>query len=70
VDSLYYKLITDKLKHFSEETDKEMSIKFDMIRLGTKYENNSALILVKSISNCTIISLSGTFHNIGVNNIW
>ena len=63
LNSEYYDMIAEKVKHFSEGNHMEMSIKFDVIRLGTKYENNNALNPIKSTSNGTIIALGDTLNN-------
>ncbi len=63
VESEYYDVITQQVKQFTEETHLEMMIKFDVIRLGTKYENNNNLKPVKGTSNGTLIALGDTIRN-------
>lgn len=56
-------MIAEKVKYFSEGNHMEMAIKFDVIRLGTKYENNNTLNPIKSTSNGTIIGFGDTIYN-------
>lgn len=63
VESEYYDMVKEKINQFSEKTPMEMKITFDVIRLGTKYENNNALKPIKGISNGTIISYGDTICN-------
>jgi hypothetical protein len=63
IDSKFYKMITDKIKLFLEQNDAEMSIRFDVVRLGTKYESDNTLNPIKGTSNGTIIAFGDTIHN-------
>jgi hypothetical protein len=64
VETAYYKPIREKIKQYSYETQpKNMNIKFDLIRLGTKYENNNTLKPVPNVSNGTIIASGNIPHN-------
>jgi len=63
IESDYYNIIADKIKLFSEQIDAELSIKFDVVRLGTKYESNSTLNPIKNTSNGTIIAFGDTIQN-------
>lgn len=59
----HYHEITEKIKQYSEETKLEMNLKFDVIRLGTKYENNKTLKPIKGVSNGTIIAFGDSLQN-------
>ena len=64
VEPACYKPIREKIKQYSYEMPpKNMNIKFDLIRLGTKYENNNTLKPVPSVSNGTIIASGNIQHN-------
>jgi hypothetical protein len=65
VEPEYYDTIAEKIKQYSERTQGEMNVKFDLIRLGTKYENNKTLKPVKGTSNGTIIAVGDTINNKG-----
>lgn len=65
VESEYYDIIAQKVNQFTEETHMEMMIKFDAIRLGTKYENNNNLKPVKGTSNGTLIAFGDMNLNKG-----
>jgi len=41
----------------------KMSVEFDLIRLGTKHENNNTLKPVHGVSNGTIIAFGDNLHN-------
>ena len=56
VEPEYYDTIAEKIKQYSERTQGEMNVKFDLIRLGTKYENNKTLKPVEGVSNGTVIA--------------
>jgi len=42
---------------------KKMSVEFDLIRLGTKHENNNTLKPVHGVSNGTIIAFGNNLRN-------
>jgi hypothetical protein len=64
VESAYYKPIREKIKQYSYEIQpKNMNIKFDLIRLGTKYENNNTLKPIPGVSNGIIIASGNIPHN-------
>lgn len=56
IDPLYYDKIVQKIDEFIEPTRTELNVKFELIRLGTKYENNDTLYPVYGASNGTIIA--------------
>lgn len=63
-DPVYYRVIKSKIEHYAEQKKLEnMNVKFDNIRLGTKYQNSSTLDKVNGTSNGTIISFGSTEHN-------
>jgi hypothetical protein len=59
----HYHAITEKIKQYSEETKLELNLKFDVIRPGTKYENNKTLKPIKRVSNGTIIAFGDSLQN-------
>ena len=64
VDPVYYGVIKSKIEHYAEQKKLEdMNVKFDNIRLGTKYQNSSTLDKVNGTSNGTIIAFGSTKHN-------
>ncbi len=65
VEPEYYDTIAEKIKQYSERTQGEMNVKFDLIRLGTKYENNKTLKPVWGVSNGTVIAFGNSLHSRG-----
>lgn len=65
VEPEYYEVISERIKQYSEAAQGEMKVKFDVIRLGTKYENNNTLIPVNGVSNGTIIAFGDSLRNSG-----
>jgi hypothetical protein len=63
ISPVYYDRITQKINEFIESTQTELTVKFDLIRLGTKYENKDYLKPVYGDSNGTIISLGRSASN-------
>ena len=59
----YYDKITKKINEFIELTRAELNVKFELIRLGTKYENNDTLYPVYGASNGTIIAYGDSISN-------
>ena len=55
--------ITKKISEFIELTRTELNVKFELIRLGTKYENNDTLYPVYGASNGTIIAYGDSISN-------
>jgi len=58
-----YDAITEKISQYCEEAHGEMNVKFDLVRLGTKYENNNILKPVSGVSNGTIIAFGDYLRN-------
>lgn len=64
IESAYYEAIREKINQYFEQLrPKKMSTKFDVIRLGTKYENNNTLKPDYGVSNGTIIAFGDNLHN-------
>jgi hypothetical protein len=42
-ESANHEVVKEKIKQYSEEVEARMEVKFDLIRLGTKYKNNHNL---------------------------
>jgi hypothetical protein len=62
VRQVYYETIKEKInEHFEKSPVREMCVKFDLVRLGTKYANHNNLSPVPGISNGTIIAI-GDFN--------
>jgi hypothetical protein len=59
----YYDIIPKKINEFIELTRTELNVKFDLIRLGTKYKNNGTLCPVNGVSNGTIIAFGDCATN-------
>lgn len=54
----YYEKVRQKIQqHCEEEEGERKNIKFDMVRLGTKYQDNNSLIPINGISNGTVIAI-------------
>ena len=56
VDPRYYDAITERINQFSLGEQAEMNVKFDLVRLGTKYQINNTLNPVQGVSNGTVIA--------------
>jgi hypothetical protein len=65
IGSAYYGAIGEKIEQFSEEMGAKMYVKFDLIRLGTKYQTSSTLKPVSGVSNGTIIAFGDNAYNAG-----
>ena len=63
IDPLHYEKITEKINKFIELIQTNMEVNFNLIRLGTKYENRSTLKPVPGVSNGTIIALGCSISN-------
>ena len=63
VDPKYYDAITERIDQFTMGKNIEMNIKLDLVRLGTKYQNNSTLNPVKGVSNGTVIGFGDYLDN-------
>ena len=63
IDSAYYETVRQEIKEFSEGMEARMNVKFDLTRLGTKYENTNTLKPVYGVSNGTIITVGEVVHN-------
>jgi hypothetical protein len=60
----YYDNIKEKINEYCDKTTAEkMRLKFDVIRLGTKYENHNNLNAVHGLSNGTVIAVGDTTTN-------
>lgn len=64
IDSTYYEVVRQQIKEFSEGMEAGMKVEFELIRLGTKYENSNTLKPVYGVSNGTIIAVGEIEHNI------
>jgi len=56
VEPEYYEVITERINQFSLWEQPEMNVKFDMFRLGTKYQNKNTLNPISGVSNGTVIA--------------
>jgi hypothetical protein len=63
IESENYEAVRKRITHYSKRLESKMNVKFDLIRLGTKYENNNTLKPVYGKSNGTIIALGDIMHN-------
>lgn len=63
VDPKYFDIIADRIRQFAERWQEEMYVKFDLIRLGTKYTNGNTLIPISGVSNGTVIALGNCTSN-------
>jgi hypothetical protein len=63
VNPLYYEKIREKINQFIELTQTELEVNFNVIRLGTKYENKNTLKPVSGVSNGTIIAIGRSISN-------
>lgn len=59
----YYDVITERVSEFIEGMQKEMLVRFDLIRLGTEYEKNDALKPDPGMSNGTVITYGDSSSN-------
>src|SRR5688572_21989709 len=50
VDPRYYDAITERINQFSLGEQAEMNVKFDLVRLGTKYQINNTLNPVQGVT--------------------
>jgi hypothetical protein len=62
IDPLYYEKIREKINQFIELTQTNLEVNFNVIRLGTKYENTNTLKPVSGVSNGTIIAFGNCVH--------
>ncbi len=62
VEPEYYDAITERINKFSLGEQPEMTVKFDLVRLGTKYQNNNTLNPINGASNGTVIAF-GDYPN-------
>ena len=51
-----YDAITERINQFSLGKQLEMNVRFDLIRLGTKYKNTNTLNPINRVSNGTVIA--------------
>lgn len=65
VEPDHYNAIIEKINQYFEVVRGEMMVKFDVIRLGTKYANNNTLKPVNGISNGTLIAFGDSLRNSG-----
>ena len=63
IDPLYYGKIREKINQFIELTQTYLEVNFNVVRLGTKYENKNTLKPDSGISNGTIIALGYSISN-------
>jgi hypothetical protein len=63
INQYYYDTVTERISEFIEGMQKEMLVRFDIIRLGTEYEKNNVLKPDKGISNGTLIAYGDSFSN-------
>lgn len=63
ISPVNYDKITKKINEFIQLTHTQLSVKFDLIRLGTKYEKKGCLKPVYGTSNGTIIAFGNTVSN-------
>ena len=63
IDSVYYEAVRHEIKEFSEGMDARMNVKFELTRLGTKYENSNTLKPVYGVSSGTIIAVGEIEYN-------
>ena len=59
-----YEKIREKIQQYCrEEGGERKNIKFDMVRLGTKYQDNNPLIPINGISNGTVIAIGNNHQS-------
>lgn len=63
IKSENYDAVRKKIRQYSEGLQSKMNVKFDVIRLGTKYEKSNTLKPVYGVSNGTIIAFGDNLHN-------
>jgi len=63
IESANYQAVREKIKQYSERKEVPNNIKFDLVRLGTKYEDAKSLKSVHGISNGTIIAYGDNPQN-------
>ena len=61
-----YDVISERINQFSLGKQLEMNVRFDLIRLGTKYQNTNTLNPINRVSNGTVIA----FGHIEDNNLF
>ena len=65
LNSSYYKTITEKIRHYCEVNRLQIHVRFNQIRLGTKYEEGNDLKPIPNISNGTVIAFGDCLYNRG-----
>jgi hypothetical protein len=63
LESRYYDVITEKISQYCKVVRGEMDVRFDLIRLGTKYENNNTLKPINGVSNGTVMAVGDYLRN-------
>jgi len=63
IDSSNYQAVREKIEQYSEGKEVAKNIKFDLVRLGTKYEDGNSLKPVHGVSNGTIIGYGDNPQN-------
>ena len=64
IEKVYYETIKEKIIEFYERTRaKQMAVKFELLRLGTKYENTNNLTPIPNHSNGTVIAIGSCRSN-------
>jgi hypothetical protein len=63
IASDYYDRITQKIDDFIALTQTDLNVRFDMIRLGTKYEKKDCLKPVYGVSNGIVIAFGNSTSN-------
>ena len=64
IEKVYYRTIKEKINEFCEKTrEKKMTVKFDLVRLGTKYKHTGNLTPVPNHSNGTVIAIGSCRSN-------
>jgi hypothetical protein len=63
IHQTYYDVVTERISEFFEGMQKEMLVKFDLIRLGTEYEKNDVLKPDPGMSNGTLIAYGDSASN-------
>lgn len=63
LDCSYYNTVMEKIRHFCDVKMNQMWVRFNLIRLGTKYEDDNDLKPVPDISNGTLIAFGDCLYN-------
>ena len=64
IEQAYYGTIKEKINEFCEKTlANQMAVKFDLLRLGTKYEHLNSLKQIPNYSNGTVIAIGSCRSN-------